>query len=160
MTKKIKDSGVKKQVDKQPKIAPPMPKGSQLKKIAKPIKSEPIKYEQNKIEQKTKLRKRPINTPKPKPIIEPKPKIKKLPLKKKHIQLQPKVQKPRYDSYDWLMEDKSDEEVKPLATEPRVSLSKSITEALTLLTTKNIVTINNLFILIFPIINSKNSFKL
>lgn len=116
MPKKIRDIGIKKQATKQPKIAPPMPKGKQLKKIAQPIKSEPIKYEPKKIEQKTKVRKQPINPPepKPKPTVEPKPKIEKFPPKKKHIKLKPKIKKPKpkYDSYDWLMEDKSDEEEK------------------------------------------------
>jgi hypothetical protein len=125
MPKKLKDVALKKQAPKPLKKAPPMPKGKQLKKIVKqakavPIKKLPIKYEQKKIEQKKKVKKLPINPIKPKPIVEPKPKIEKLPPKKKHIELKPKIKKPKpkpnYDSYDWLSEDRSSEEVKKKKT--------------------------------------------
>jgi len=70
MPKKHKDSGRKKEKVKPSIIAPPMPKGSQLKKI---IKKPPIKYEPKKV----------IKTPKlnPKPKIEKQnPKLKKEPI--------------------------------------------------------------------------------
>lgn len=114
--KKIKDVGPKKEPPIPSKIAPPMPKGSQLKEIEKSVKTEPIPYKPEKIEQKPKVRKQPINIPKPKPQVQPKPKVKELPSKKKHIELKPKAPKPKPkkepDPFDWLKEDKSNEEVK------------------------------------------------
>ncbi|MFT7002717.1 MAG: protein TonB [Sulfurimonas sp.] len=72
MPKKHKKSGdIKKKVKPSP-IAPPMPKGSQLKKITKT----PIKYEPNKPVKKTTLNK-PKPT-KPKPVTKPKPKVRPL----------------------------------------------------------------------------------
>lgn len=78
---KHKKSGLTKKKIPQPKIAPPMPKGSQLKKIIKPAKS--VKYEPSKPVKKPKLNK-------PKKVLKkqkPKPKIEPLPPKKPYIQL-------------------------------------------------------------------------
>ena len=118
MPKKTKDLGVDKKTPKPVTIAPPMPKGKQLKKIEKsaksePIKRPPIKYNQEKIEQKQKVEKPPINIPEksPKPIPVPEPKIEPLPPTKPYIKMTQKSVK-KYESYDWLKEDKSDEEVK------------------------------------------------
>lgn len=127
--KQIKDVGLKKEPVKPSMMAPPMPKGSQLKKIEKTIKKEPIPYEPEKIEQRPKVKKQPINTPKPKSAVEEKPKIKELPAKKKHIVLKPKAPKPKPkkepDPFDWLKEDKSDEEVKQ--EEKKVNSGSKIT---------------------------------
>lgn len=123
MPKKPKDAGIDKKTPKPVTIAPPMPKGKQLKKIEKsatsePIKRPPIKYEPKKIEQKQKVEKLPINIAKksPKPISAPEPKIEQLPPSKPYIQMTqkktPQKSAKKYNSYDWLMEDKSNEEVK------------------------------------------------
>jgi outer membrane biosynthesis protein TonB len=58
LPKKHKQSGVKKQKEPEPKVAPPMPKGSQLKKI---VKKPPVKYEPKKEPIEPKL-----NEPEPK----------------------------------------------------------------------------------------------
>ena len=86
MPKKHKKSGLTKKQVPPPKIAPPMPKGSQLKKLTKQntFKQKPIKYEPKKPLKKTKLN-RPT-----KPKAKPKPKQKKvkpLPPKKPYIPL-------------------------------------------------------------------------
>ncbi len=82
MPKKYKESGVtKKKVEPSP-IAPPMPKGSQLKKI---IKKPPIKYEPKPQAQKQETK---INTQPKKPEQKPQPKTKPLPPKQKHINFQ------------------------------------------------------------------------
>ncbi|MCF6310631.1 MAG: energy transducer TonB [Sulfurimonas sp.] len=117
MPKKLKNDALKKQAPKPSKKAPPMPKGKQLKKIVKqskvtPIKKSPIKYEQKKIKQKKKVKKPPINPTKPKPIVKPKPKVKLLPPIKPYLFLPPKKSENKYNSYDWLSEDKSSQEVK------------------------------------------------
>jgi len=83
LPKKYKDVGdIKKKVKPTP-IAPPMPKGGQLKKI---IKKPPIKYEPKKPVKKPKL------NPKPKPKVakaqsKPQPKIEPLPPQKPYIAL-------------------------------------------------------------------------
>ncbi|MCK4974332.1 MAG: energy transducer TonB [Sulfurimonas sp.] len=117
MPKKPKDAGLTKQIPKPPEMAPPMPKGKQLKKIEKstkttPIKKPPIKYEPKKIEQKKSIKKPPINLPKPKPKAKPIPKVEPLPPLKPYIPLPPKKSESKYDSYDWLSEDKSAQEIK------------------------------------------------
>lgn len=96
---------------KQTPIAPPMPKGSQLKEI---IKDEPVKYEPKQEPKKPKL------NPKPeKPIAEkkPQPKIEPLPLQKPYIPLkEEKEEKKEVDPLAWMKEDKSaDEDKKPKA---------------------------------------------
>jgi len=136
MPKKVKDLGQIKKIIKQPQnIAPPMPKGKQLKKIEKRVKRKPvkkpyIKYDTKKIkktavikkkslkretkqiEQVPVVKKRAINLPKPKPKPPKKPKIALLPPSKPYISLPKKEEKIKYDSYAWLSEDKSVEEVK------------------------------------------------
>ncbi len=80
MPKIDKKSGLTKEKIKQPQIAPPMPKGSQLKKI---IKQPPIKYEPTK----QPIKKPKLNKPKPEPKSEPKPKTEPLPPEKPYISL-------------------------------------------------------------------------
>lgn len=136
MPKKFKDSGQRKKTLKQPqKIAPPMPKGKQLKQIEKTLKRKSvkkpyIKYNTKKIkktaavkkkiikpdvkqiEEVPILRDKPINLPKPKPKPPQKPKIALIPPSKPYISLPKKEDNKKYDSYAWLSEDKSVEEVK------------------------------------------------
>ena len=115
MPKKYKESGLTKKKIPQPKIAPPMPKGSQLKKIVKPKK--PIKYEPKKPIKKPKLNK-PKKVTKKKP---PKPKIEPLPPKKPYIPLlakkkdqnitkQIKKEPKKKEALSWLYEDVADKE--------------------------------------------------
>ena len=119
MPKKHKKSGIKKEENKPiPPIAPPMPKGSQLKEI---VKQPPIKYEPAKqVIRKPKLNQ--VNKIKPKP--KPKPKVKPLPPEKSYIQLPKEIKKDSLvikepikkekakDPMAWLYEDKSDLETK------------------------------------------------
>jgi outer membrane biosynthesis protein TonB len=112
---KSKDSGLTKKKMKQPKIAPPMPKGAQLKKI---VKKPPIKYQPKK----QKVRKVKLNKPKKplkKKIVqkkqEPIPSNKPyIPLLKKPIEQNlTKIEKPKKELdplYALLSEDKSNEE--------------------------------------------------
>ena len=112
LPKKYKESGINKNKPKPQKIAPPMPKGKQLKKIVKP----PVKFKPKK----------PVKTPtlnkpkvKPKPKTPPKPKVEPLPptrpfipliQKKKDVN---KTKKPKNDDpLAWMLEDKSDREAK------------------------------------------------
>jgi len=118
---KHKKSGLTKQKVPQPKIAPPMPKGSQLKKIVKPKK--PIKYEPKKPVKKTKLNK-PKKVTKKKPS-KPKPKrVEPLPPKKPYIPLLAakkdtnttkkiiKKEPKKKEALSWLYEDFADKETK------------------------------------------------
>jgi len=129
LPKKFKDSGLTKKIIKPPKMAPPMPKGKQLKKIVKPrrtthIKKPLIKLEPKKIKQKAETKKPPINIEKPKPVVKskPKPKIEPLPPIKPYIPLpskpepKPKKSDDKFDSYDWLSEDKTNEELEKKET--------------------------------------------
>ena len=77
-----KKSGMTKKRIKPPKIAPPMPKGKQLKKL---IKKPPVKFEPKKPMKKPKLNKPKKPTPKPK--VKPKPKVEPLPPQKPYIPL-------------------------------------------------------------------------
>ena len=117
MPKKHKKSGTSKQKIKPPKIAPSMPKGSQLKKI---VKKPPVKYEPKKPVKKPKLNK-------PKQVkTKPKPKPKKtapLPPKKPYIPLLTKQEesnttktKKQKDDMAWLYEDKSKQDEKVTTT--------------------------------------------
>lgn len=118
MPKKFKDAGeIKEALKKEPQMAPPMPKGSQLKEIVNPAKKPPIKYEVKK-ETFDKL---PTQLNKPKeesPKEEPKPKTEPLPPTKPYIPLErpapaeEKEKKSEESSLDWLYEDKSAEEAK------------------------------------------------
>ena len=117
---KHKNSGLTKKV-KPPKntIAPPMPKGNQLKKIVKPKvkrtvkkidEKPPVKYEPKKIQKKPKVKKKPIN--KPKVVKKPKPikKVKSIPPEEPYVPLP--EQKKEKDPLAWMNEDKSSEEDK------------------------------------------------
>ena len=113
MPKKHKKSGLTKQKVKPSPVAPPMPKGSQLKKI---VKQKTVKYEPKKKPRKPKL-----NKPKKVKKVDKKPvkKVKTLPTKKLYIPLQKvqkqkKIQKPKkkQSKLSWLYEDKSAQEAK------------------------------------------------
>ncbi|MDK9693408.1 MAG: hypothetical protein OEL19_04060 [Sulfurimonas sp.] len=113
MPKKSKDAGEAKEVaQKQPDIAPPMPKGSQLKEMVQSAPKPPIKYEPKKEE--------PLKTPKlnePKKEeqkIEPAPKTEPLPPTKPFVPLheEKKETKKRDDPMGFLYEDKSAQEAK------------------------------------------------
>jgi len=111
---KHKKSGLTKKKIPEPKIAPPMPKGSQLKKIEKAQKP-PVKYKPKKIKKRPTLNKaRKKATPKK----EVHKKIKPLPPKKPYIPLkkvETKKEKPKEKvakELSWLYEDKSAQETK------------------------------------------------
>jgi len=118
MPVKHKKSGLEKKKIPQPKIAPPMPKGSQLKKIVKP--SKPVKYEPKKPVKKPKLNK-PKKVSKKKP---PEPKIEPLPPKKPYIPLLSKKKEDqnitkkikkepkKKEALSWLYEDVAQDESK------------------------------------------------
>ncbi|MEA1983888.1 MAG: hypothetical protein U9N39_10120 [Campylobacterota bacterium] len=129
MPKKHKESGVNKQKPKPQKIAPPMPKGKQLKKIVKPPKQ--VKYEPKKpVKQPT------LNKPKTKPkkVLEPKPKVEPLPPRKPYIPLlakkkdvnKTKPKKKEKDPLAWMFEDKSTQEKK--TAKPKVASGGSISQ--------------------------------
>ncbi|MDA3909529.1 MAG: hypothetical protein PF437_10635 [Sulfurimonas sp.] len=134
MPKKEKISGdIKKKVEPSP-IAPPMPKGSQLKKIVKP----PVKYEPKKPVKQPKLNPPQPTEPKPEPI----PKVQPLP-QKPYIALatqkdvnttkkEPKkeIKKPVDPLYAMLSQDKSsnEEEVKEKKTYNGSSINQDIKE--------------------------------
>ncbi len=92
---------------------PPMPKGKQLKKIVHPkvksVEKPFLKYKKQKIEQKKVVPK--VIKQKPKKVQ--KEKRKSVLPKKPYIKL-PQKQKidKKYESYDWLLDDKSNQEVK------------------------------------------------
>ncbi len=123
MPKISKEAGDKKEIIKKPpQIAPPMPKGSQLKELATPInKKPPIKYEPKKIQEqkelltaKSKEEFKPHERREEEKIVQ-KPKIEPIPPSKPYIPIVPpppkeeKEQKTK-ESYSWLYEDKSKEE--------------------------------------------------
>jgi outer membrane biosynthesis protein TonB len=116
MPKKHKKSGLDKKKPQPTKVAPPMPKGKQLKKIVKPNKP-PVKFEPKKPIKKPVLNKQKIK-PKPKkkqPKVEPlppkKPFIPLLEKKKKDIN---KTEKPKEkDPLSWMFEDKAKNEKEP-----------------------------------------------
>ena len=117
MPKVDKKSGLTNEKIKPSPIAPPMPKGSQLKKI---IKQPPIKYEPSKPVKKPTLNKKTTSSkpkPKPKPKVEPLPPQKPyIPLltKKKDVNVTKKVKKKENENplYAMLSQDKSSEEEK------------------------------------------------
>jgi len=121
-----KKSGLTKKKIAPPKIAPPMPKGSQLKKIRKPKKN--VKYESSKPKKIPKL-----NKPKEKPVPEIKPSIKKrvytpsLTKPKKFITMK---KKPEKKPMAWLYEDRSAEEPakKKRVTTNNSNISQNIKE--------------------------------
>ena len=105
MPVKTKNSGVTKEKVKPTPIAPPMPKGSQLKEIVKPP---PIKYEPKKHKPK-----KPKLNPKPK-VNKPKPEPKKVETeipKKDYVTLQRKEKEKKPDPFAWMKQDMSSQEV-------------------------------------------------
>ena len=142
-----KKQGLEKKPVKEDKIAPPMPKGKQLKKI---IKKPLIKLDPKKIKEKPKVKKPKLNKPKPKPKLKPIEKTKPVPPKKPYIPV--KKTKPKHEvynpftsvkkdenktkevkktKYSWMKEDKSkDEKVDQKTRKIRgSSISKDIREA-------------------------------
>ena len=122
MPKISKDAGDKKEVTKKPTpIAPPMPKGSQLKELVTPINEKPpIKYEPKKIQEQKELQSaqpkkefRPQEKREEKPVQ--KPKIEPVPPSKPYIELskpqEEKKEQKSKEAYSWLYEDKSEEDV-------------------------------------------------
>lgn len=116
LPKKYKDSGLTKEKIPDPKIAPPMPKGSQLEKI---VQQPPVKYTPTQNVQPPKLNK-PKNEPKEEPVA--KPKVEPIPPQKPYIPLLAKEdtnvtkeseEKPKpKDPMAWMHEDKSKNETK------------------------------------------------
>jgi len=118
MPKKEKKSGLTKKKVKQTPIAPPMPKGKQLKKL---VKKPPVKFKPKK----------PVKTPtlnkpkpsKPKPPKKLKPKVEPLPPQKPYIPLietkkKKLIKKPKKDNTPaWMLEDKAEKETKEKTTE-------------------------------------------
>ena len=121
MPKKEKIAGeIEKKVEPSP-IAPPMPKGSQLKEIVKP----PVKYEPKKPPKEPKLNPPPKPKVEPKPEPKPQPKVEPLPPTKPYIPLLSKedinttkelkkeeLKKPEDPLYAMLAQDKSKNEAK------------------------------------------------
>jgi len=132
MPKKHKKSGLTKQKVKPSPIAPPMPKGSQLKKIPK---QKTIKYEPKKTPRKPKLN-RPKTVHKVVKRSIKKPKVKPLPSKKMYIPLEKKmkpkeIKKPqkKQNKLSWLYEDKSaqeDKNAKKRTTHNNSNISQNI----------------------------------
>lgn len=110
---KHKESGIKKEKKlPPPDVAPPLPKGSQLKKIAEAPKVE-FKPQKPKIE--PKLNKPLKSEPKPQahPKTEPLPSQKPfIPLVEKKEKPAPREEPKKEDPLAWLHEDKSNEESK------------------------------------------------
>jgi len=103
MPKSKKKSGdVKKKIQKT-HIAPPMPKGKQLKKI---INKAPIKYEPNKPTKEPQLNKKSFPMPTPTKAM---PKVEKFPVKDSFIPVKT-LKKKEKDPMAWMYEDKSDKE--------------------------------------------------
>lgn len=127
-----KKSGVTKEKVKPPEIAPPMPKGEQLKKI---VKKPPVKFEPTKPVKEPKLNK--PKKPIPEPIVKPMPEVEPLPPQKPYIPLLAKNKdlntskklekdtKPK-DAMAWMYEDKSQEEEKE--TKTKVASGGSISQ--------------------------------
>jgi outer membrane biosynthesis protein TonB len=110
MPKKHKKTGETKQKVKPSPIAPPMPKGRQLKKIVKP----PVKFQAKKkpktpVLNKPKVQKKQIRKPveKTKPLPPKKPYI---PLvRKKEKKIEP-IKEKKKTATSWMYEDKSEED--------------------------------------------------
>ncbi|MBL1280064.1 MAG: hypothetical protein COA33_007325 [Fluviicola sp.] len=130
MPKKEKKSGEIKKTPQDIPIAPPMPKGKQLKEL---IKKEVIIYDKKKIKKQKKVNKKTIYESKPKISLKTKPKYevfnpfakldnntsKNKPIKKQHT-----------SPYAWMSEDKSLDTVKKeiKKTAKRSSISQNIKE--------------------------------
>jgi len=129
MPKKHKASGDTKQKVTPSPIAPPMPKGSQLKKI---VKKPPVEFKPKKKPIEPKLNK-PVKPVKKEP--KPKPKTETIPSKKPYIPLiEPKKEikkeqekKPeKKDPMAWMYEDQSEKEEK--SEKQKSPLSSSINQ--------------------------------
>lgn len=95
---KKKESGLEEKKVKPTPVAPPMPKGSQLKEI---VQKPPITYKEPEVQKPTKL-----NPPEPKEITKPVPKLEPVLAQKPFIELN----KPKDPLYALLSQDKSDQE--------------------------------------------------
>ena len=113
MPKKMKDQGVEKaKKTPPPEIAPPMPKGSQLDKLAD---KQPVEYKPEQPVKTPTLNKPKIDKPVEKPTqkIEPLPPIKPyIPLLAKKEELNTTKEKKQEDPMAWLSEDRTKDEVK------------------------------------------------
>jgi outer membrane biosynthesis protein TonB len=134
MPKKYKKSGTTKKKIEKPKIAPPMPKGSQLKKV---LKKPPVKYEPKKPVKKSKLNKvkEQVTQPKPKkktvaPLPPKKPYIPLLSKKEDQNITKVKKEKKPKNKMAWLYEDKSsrEKETKHTKTANSSNISQNIKE--------------------------------
>ena len=134
MPKKNKTSGIKKEPLKPSPIAPPMPKGSQLKKI---VKKPPVKYEPKKVIRKPKLNPQPKKelskpTPKTKPLTPIKPYISLVKAQKENNTTKEKVKKEKTTNplYALLSQDKSSEEkeVKTVKNSSANNINQNIKE--------------------------------
>lgn len=119
MPKKFKDAGeVKEVAQKQPDIAPPMPKGSQLKEIVQSVPKPPIKYEPKKAipPQPSKQSAPKKEAQKQRSIIEPTPKSEPLPTKPfipvQEEKKESKEAKKQDDPMNFLYEDTTAQEAK------------------------------------------------
>jgi len=112
LPKKYKESGLTKNKPEPQKMAPPMPKGKQLKKIVKsPVKFEPKKPKKTPKLNKPKLKTKPKTPPKQK--VEPLPSIKPfIPLMEKKKDVNKTKKTKNDDPLAWMFEDKSDKEEK------------------------------------------------
>ncbi|MBA1432028.1 MAG: energy transducer TonB [Epsilonproteobacteria bacterium] len=106
LPKKHKKSGLTKKKIPEPKIAPPMPKGSQLKKIVKPFRT-PKLNKPKKVAKKAPVKPKTAPIPPRKPFI-PLHAAKKETNTTKEIKKEPKQQK----ALAWLYEDVADKETK------------------------------------------------
>lgn len=114
-----KKSGlIKKEIPQQKSVAPPMPKGSQLKKI---VKEPPVKFEPQKPKKEPKLNKAkksqmpPKKVSKTEPLEPTKPFIPIQPVEQKKEKLIQKHKKSD-DPLAWMHEDKSNEESQEKST--------------------------------------------
>jgi len=112
LPKSDKNSRISKKKPKFQKLAPPMPKGKQLKKIVKQDKPL-VKYEPKKPIKKTVLNKQKVKF---KPVSKPKPKVELLPPQKPFIPLIEKKTKKikEKDPMAWMFEDQSEKEEKQI----------------------------------------------
>ncbi|MDD2652318.1 MAG: TonB family protein [Sulfurimonas sp.] len=115
MPKKFKDAGeVKEVIQKQPDIAPPMPKGSQLKEMPQSAPKAPVKYEPKKAQSQKppKLNETKKEIQKEEAKAEPILKTEPLPPTKPFVPLHEEKKEQKKESLDWLYEDKTAQEAK------------------------------------------------
>jgi len=133
MPKKHKKSGQVKRKPKPQKIAPPMPKGKQLKKI---VKQKTVKFKPKQPVKKPKLNKpkvKPTPKPKPKPKVEPLPPAKPyIPLLTQKIDTNKSKKPPKKEksALAWMYQDKSKDDTKKKRSKitSRGSISQNIQE--------------------------------